>query len=73
MVFKETVWHALVDVARRRRTKPEILAEQAVADFLERVADEDLLADSETAARKTGLTVGEAEERLRAMRSKGKR
>ncbi|MFO0967675.1 MAG: hypothetical protein U0793_19105 [Gemmataceae bacterium] len=73
LAIKETVWQSLVAAARKRRTRPEILAEKAVTDFLRRAADEELLAQSERAAQKTGLSASDAERLVRQFRSKGKR
>lgn len=72
MAFREKVWKELVDLARRKRTKPETLAERAVIDFLQRVTDEDLILRSESAARKRGLASSRAEELIRKFRLKSK-
>jgi hypothetical protein len=43
----ENLWQDFVAMARQQRAKPEALAEKVLRDYLQRVADEDLLAHSE--------------------------
>jgi hypothetical protein len=69
----EKVWRGLVDVARRRRTKPENLADSALRDFLQRQADEDLLKKSSRPAQKTSFSIGDTEEIIRQHRKRKKK
>jgi hypothetical protein len=73
LVIKEKVWQELTQVARRRRKKPEELAHTALVEFLQRQADEDLLARSSRAAQKTAFAVGTTEELIRQHRKRKQR
>ena len=53
VTITENLWHDLLRVARRHRRKPQAVAEEALRDFLRREADEQLLAQSQSAARRS--------------------
>jgi pantoate kinase len=72
VTIKEALWQDLVQVARRRKRKPEALAERALRDFLRRQEDEELLARSQRAARRTGFRIEQTEEIIRQYRSRRK-
>jgi len=72
LVIETKVWNGLVEVARQRRQKPERLAAQVLRDFLQHQADEDLLARSEQAARRTTFRLAESEEVVRKHRARKK-
>ena len=69
----EKVWRQLVEVAQRRRTKPENLADAALREFLQRQADEELLTKSSRAAQKTSFPISETEEIIRQHRKRKKK
>ena len=73
VVIREQLWRKLVALARRRRQKAESLAEQALRDYLERAADEDLLERSARAAQRTKFPISETEEILGKFRRSRKR
>ena len=72
LTVSEKVWRELVEVARRRRTKPESLADAALREFLQRQADEELLEKSSRAAQKTSFPISETEEIIRQHRKRKK-
>ncbi len=51
----ERLWEEFARIARRRRRKPESLVEKMAFECVQRIADEELLAASESAARRAGL------------------
>jgi len=70
ITVREEVWQDLVTLARQRRRRAESLAEEALRDYLQRAADEDLLARSERAARRAPFRIEETEEVIRRTRLK---
>jgi hypothetical protein len=62
--IRQGVWNDLVVAAEKRRRKPETLANEALRDFLQRAADEELLARSARAARRSPLRAANAEEAI---------
>jgi hypothetical protein len=67
--IRKGVWNELVSAAEKRRQKPEALANEALKDFLARMADEDLLDRSSRAARRAPLRTAETEVAIRRYRS----
>ena len=65
---RQGLWKNLVEAAEKQRRKPEALANQALEDFLQRVADEDLLVRSARAARRSPLRAANTEEAVRGYR-----
>lgn len=72
ITIQEPLWRQLVQAARRRRKRPADLADTAVREFLERQADEELLAKSSRAAQKTAFQIGDTEEVIRKHRKRKK-
>lgn len=68
--IQQGLWKHLLSVAEKQRRKPETLANQALRDFLERMADRELLSRSAAAARRSPLPVAEVEEAIRRHRRK---
>lgn len=68
--IRQRVWKHLVAAAEKHRQTPERLANQALSEFLGRMADEELLAQSGIAARRSPLRVKETEEAIRRFRRK---
>jgi hypothetical protein len=68
IVIRKKVWQDFVSVARRQRRTAAKLAEKVLRDYVQRTADEELLAESERAARRTGLKASDAEELVRQYR-----
>jgi hypothetical protein len=68
----ETLWQDFVAVAKRQRHQPEALAQEVLQEYLQRIADEDLLADSERAARRARFPIEKTEEIIRQYRRKRK-
>lgn len=73
VTVKEKTWQELVEVARRRKKKPESLADTALCEYLQRQADEDLLARSDRAAQKTSFRIRDTEEIIRQHRKRKKK
>ena len=72
VTIQDTVWQGLVEVAKKRRQKPETLAGAVLREFLQRQADEELLAKSAAAAKKTAFHLADTEEVIRQFRKRKK-
>jgi hypothetical protein len=70
VIIEEAVWKELTQVARRRHKKPEQLADDVLREFLQKQADEDLLAKSSRAAQKTAFPIGKTEALIREHRKR---
>jgi hypothetical protein len=68
IIIREPLWRDLVVLARKKRKKPELLASEALRSFVERLADEELLARSSRAARRSRFPVAQTEELVRRHR-----
>jgi predicted transcriptional regulator len=68
ITLRPTTWNKLVALAKRQQQNPEQLAERAVRDFLTRMADEELLANSRRQAQRNGKTIREIEEGIKERR-----
>jgi hypothetical protein len=69
-IVNEILWRKLVEIARRRRMRPEDLANAALRGFLRRVAEDELLEESSRAAQKTSFPISETEAILRQFRNR---
>jgi hypothetical protein len=67
--IQDTLWNEFVAIAQRQRTPPRALAERVLREYIQRVADEELLARSEQAARRARFRIEETEEVVRQHRS----
>jgi hypothetical protein len=72
IMIRERLWKDLLAVARRRRQRAEALAEHALSEYLQRLADEELLTESERAARQTRFPIRQTEAIVRKWRRKRK-
>jgi predicted transcriptional regulator len=70
LTIQASLWKKLVRLAQEKRRKPEAIATKALRDYLERQANEELLARSERAARKTQFDIEETEDLIRRYRRK---
>ena len=70
--IQDAVWDELVAIARQQQTRPEILAEQVLREFIQRASDEALLARSERAARRARFRINETEEIVRQHRRRNR-
>lgn len=68
--IRQGLWNDLVIAAEKHRQKPEALANQALHDFLQRMADEELLSRSSTVARRSPLRIADTEDAIRQRRRK---
>jgi hypothetical protein len=66
--IRQGLWKHLLTAAEKQHKKPELLANQAVQDFLLRMADEELLVRSEKAARHSPLSPHNTESAIRNYR-----
>jgi hypothetical protein len=64
----DTLWRDFVAVAERQQTQPNELAEQVLRDFIQRMSDEELLAQSERAAHRSDVRMRDAEQVVRNYR-----
>jgi hypothetical protein len=63
--IQQRLWNALVVAAEKQRRRPETLANHALRDFLQRTADEELLAGSGRAAHRAPFPAADTEEVIR--------
>jgi hypothetical protein len=70
VTIRQGLWKDLVAAAAKRQRKPETLANEALRDFLRRMADEELLSRSAAAARRSPLRTRDTEEAIRRYRRK---
>ena len=70
VTIREKVWHDFVELAQQLRRKPQALAESVLRDYVQRVEDEKLLADSRRDALRANLEHEDIEELIRAFRKK---
>jgi len=70
--LQESLWESLVALAKKKRKKPSSLVQQAVRDYLQRVADEELLAESERQARRSGISAANVESLIAERRIKAR-
>ena len=68
--IRQGLWKNLLAAAEKQRRKPETLANQALSDFLERIADRELLSRSAASARRSPLGIADTEEAVRRYRRK---
>ena len=73
VTIQERTWQELLKVARRRRKKPQTLADEALREYLERQEDEDLLKKSSHAAQSTAFDIRDTEEIIRQNRKRKNR
>lgn len=72
VTITEGTWQGLVKIARQRRKKPDALADEALREFLQREADEELLERSAQATQKTEFAIRDTEEIIRKHRTRKK-
>jgi hypothetical protein len=72
IVIQETLWKDVVPLARRRHQKVAALVEQVLRDYVQQVADEELLARSARAARLVKFRMQESEEIVKRFRESRK-
>lgn len=70
LTIRKALWESLVQLAEKKKQKPETLAERALTDFIERDSDEELLQRSAKAARRAPFRINETEEVIRRHRKK---
>jgi hypothetical protein len=68
--IQQRLWNDLVVAAEKQHRRPETLANQALRDFLQRTADEELLVRSGRAARRAPFRAADTEEVIRRYRRK---
>jgi len=68
--IRQQLWNDLKAAAAREGQPPESLATKALQEFLARLADEDLIARSQRAARRSNLPIGETEAAIRRHRAR---
>jgi hypothetical protein len=73
VVIRGKLWKDFVALARQRHQKAEVLAEQVLRDYVQRVADEELLCRSARAARGVKFRLQETEEIVRKFRASQRR
>jgi hypothetical protein len=63
--IQESLWDDFVALAERRQVQPDTLAEHVLRDYIQRAADEELLAGSERAARRARFRMADTEAIIR--------
>jgi hypothetical protein len=66
--IQEGLWNDFTTAARRLGTPPQALVEELLRGFVQRAADEELLASSEQSARGARFRADDAEELVRSYR-----
>jgi len=70
---QQHVWDEITTAAAKQGQRPEALANRALKDYLQRLADEELIADSQREARRAPLKLAETERVIRQHRAKRRR
>jgi hypothetical protein len=68
VTLQENLWQRLVAIATQQRRKPEALAESILRDYIQRVADEKLIAETARAARRAKFRIEDTETVIRQHR-----
>ena len=68
LTVQEGIWQRLVSLAHQQRRKPEALAERILRDYLQRVADEELLEETSRAASKAKFRIVDTEKLIKQHR-----
>src|SRR5206468_841842 len=68
VTIQESLWKDFVVLAQRRRRKPAALAETALREYIQRIADEELDAAMTRAARRAKFRLKDTEEIIRQYR-----
>ncbi|HVC95292.1 MAG TPA: hypothetical protein VND64_16470 [Pirellulales bacterium] len=70
LTIRTTVWQEFKAVAQKQRKRPEALAEQVLKDYVQQIADDELLRRSMSEARKAPFRSGDAVQVVRDYRRK---
>lgn len=68
LTIHESLWGDFVALAERQKVPPDALAERVLRDYIQRAADEELLAGSERAARRARFRLADTEQIIREHR-----
>ena len=68
--IRQQLWNDLKAAAARQGQPPESLATKALQEFLDRLADEDLIARSLRSAHRSKLPIGDTEQAIRRYRAR---
>lgn len=68
VAIREDLWQEFTAMARQMRRRPQVLAETVLREYLQRKADEELLASSARSAQKTDFRMEDSEEVVRRYR-----
>jgi hypothetical protein len=67
--IRQRLWDDLQAAATRQGKPPESLATEALREFLDRLADDELIARSQHAARRSKIRISETEQAIRRHRA----
>lgn len=70
---QQQVWDEIRTAAAKQGQRPESLANRALKEYLQRLADEELIAESQREARRAPLKVRDTERAIREHRAKRRR
>lgn len=70
LTIRERLWNDFTVVAKKRRKKPEALAQELIQDYIQRASDEELLEESAAIARRAPFHIDETEQIIRDYRRK---
>jgi hypothetical protein len=68
--IRQQLWNDLQAAAARQGEQPESLAIKALREFLDRLADDNLIARSQRAARRSKLRIADTEQAIRRHRAR---
>jgi hypothetical protein len=68
--IRQQLWNDLRAAAAKQGEQPESLATKALQEFLDRLADEDLIARSQHAACRSKLRIADTEQAIRRHRAR---
>jgi len=72
VTIHESLWHDFKALAARQHRKPDQLVQQVLREYVQRVSDEDLLAASAHAARRSKFRMADTERVVRGYRKRAR-
>lgn len=68
--IRQQLWNDLEAAAAKQGQQPELLAAKALEDYLRHLAEEEFIAESQRAARRSKLRIADTEEVVRRHRAR---
>ncbi len=73
VLIRDSVWDEFVAIAHKRRQAPQALAQRVLREYVSRMNDEELMARSARAARRSAFSMGQSEKIVRNYRRRTRR